>query len=164
MLYQHYSDALYGIILRILKRQGDSEEVLQAVFLKIWNNIESYNESKATLFTWMAQIARNAAIDKRRLKSFEMDNNTSTFNMTESELKTDERFSGIDIKSLIKDMPEKYRILIDKMFLEGYTQQEISDDLNIPLGTVKTRLRDAISQLRDQLKDEKHLLYMLFLM
>jgi len=163
-LYQQYSDALYGIILRILKRQEDAEEVLQVVFLKIWNNIDSYSETKATLFTWMAQIARNAAIDRSRLKSFEMDNNTRSFDVSESELKTDSHVSGIDINALIKDMPEKYRLLIDKMFLQGYTQQEISDDLEIPLGTVKTRLREAISQLRDRLKDEKHLLYMLFIM
>ena len=163
-MYQHYSDALYGIILRILKRQEDAEEVLQVVFLKIWNNIDSYNEAKATLFTWMAQIARNAAIDRSRLKSFDMDNNTKSFEESESELKTDAGVSGIDIKELIKDMPEKYRLLIDKMFLQGFTQQEISDDLDIPLGTVKTRLREAISQLRDQLKNEKHLLYILFIM
>ncbi|MBC7883968.1 MAG: sigma-70 family RNA polymerase sigma factor [Saprospiraceae bacterium] len=164
ILYHHYADALYGIVLRIVKRQEEAEEVLQAVFLKIWNNIESYNETKATLFTWMAQIARNSAIDRTRLKSFEMGNNTGSFDLSESELKTDSEVSGIDIKVLIKDMPEKYRLLIDKMFLQGYTQQEIADEMDIPLGTVKTRLRDAISKLRDQLKDEKHLLYILFVM
>ncbi|HMU03934.1 MAG TPA: sigma-70 family RNA polymerase sigma factor, partial [Saprospiraceae bacterium] len=82
-MYHHYSDAIYGIIHRILKRQEESEEVLQSVFLKIWNNIDSYNESKATLFTWMAQIARNTAIDMKRLKSFEMTTNTSSFGNTE---------------------------------------------------------------------------------
>lgn len=163
-MYQQYSDALYGIILRILKRQEDAEEVLQVVFLKIWNNIDSYSDTKATLFTWMAQIARNAAIDRSRLKSFEMDNNTRSFDVSENELKTEAGVAGIDIKALIKDMPEKYRVLIEKMFLMGCTQQEIADDLEIPLGTVKTRLREAINQLRDQLKDEKHLLYSLFIM
>jgi RNA polymerase sigma-70 factor, ECF subfamily len=164
ILYQQYADSLFGIVMRVLNSQDDAEEVLQTVFLKIWNNIESYNETKGTLFTWMAQIARNTAIDRKRLKSFEMDNNTRSFDVSESELKTDAIVSGIDINTLIKDMPEKYRLLIEKMFLQGYTQQEISDDLQIPLGTVKTRLREAISQLRDQLKDEKHLLYMLFIM
>jgi RNA polymerase sigma-70 factor (ECF subfamily) len=164
VLYKQYADALYGIIFRILKREEDSEEVLQAVFLKIWNNIDQYNESKATIYTWMAQIARNAAIDRSRLKSFAMDNQTRSFDVAESDLKTEGGVSGIDIKALIKGLPEKYQILVDKMFLEGYTQQEISDELEIPLGTVKTRLREAISQLRELLKDEKHLLYMLFIM
>ena len=163
-MYHHYSDAIYGIIHRILRRQEESEEVLQSVFLKIWNNIDSYNESKATLFTWMAQIARNSAIDMKRLKSFEMMSNTTSFDNTEYGMASESSEKNVDIKALIKNMPEKYKILLDKMFLEGYTQQEISDELEIPLGTVKTRLRDAIQTLRETLKDEKHLLYMLFIM
>ncbi len=150
--------------MRILNRQDDAEEVLQAVFLKIWNNIESYNENRATLFTWMAQIARNTAIDRKRLKSFEMVSKTESFDISQSTLRTDGNKADIDIEHLIKDMPEKYKVLIAKMFLEGYTQQEIADEMDMPLGTVKTRLRDAIKMLRDSLKDEKHLLYMLFLM
>jgi RNA polymerase sigma-70 factor, ECF subfamily len=163
-LYHHYADAIYGIIHRILRRQEESEEVLQSVFLKIWNNIDSYNESKATLFTWMAQIARNAAIDMKRLKSFEMASNTSSFDNTEYGMASESSEKNVDIQALIKNMPEKYKILLDKMFLEGYTQQEISDELEIPLGTVKTRLRDAIQTLRETLKDEKHLLYLLSLL
>ena len=150
--------------MRILNRQDDAEEVLQAVFLKIWNNIESYNENKATLFTWMAQIARNTAIDRKRLKSFEMISKTEAFDLSGSTLRVDGDKSDIDIEHLIKDMPEKYKVLISKMFLEGYTQQEIADELDMPLGTVKTRLREAIKMLRESLKDEKHLLYMLFIM
>ncbi len=161
MLYTHYADTLYGIIFRILQKQEESEEVLQSVFLKIWNNIESYNETKATLFTWMAQVARNAAIDKKRLKSYEMSSNTSSIDQTNHHLVSDFVEHSIDMKSLFKNMPEKYKILLDKMFLEGYTQQEISDELEIPLGTVKTRLRDAIITLRETLKNEKHLLYFL---
>ncbi len=164
LLYHHYSDAIYGIVHRILRRQEESEEVLQSVFLKIWNNIDSYNESKATLFTWMAQIARNTAIDMKRLKSFEMTSNTSSFDNTEYGMAAESSEKSVDIKALIKNMPDKYRILLNKMFLEGYTQQEISDELEIPLGTVKTRLRDAIQTLRETLKDEKHLLYLLSLL
>ncbi len=106
----------------------------------------------------MSQIARNTAIDMKRLKSFEMTSNTSSFDNTEYGMAAESSEKSVDIKALFKNMPEKYRILLDKMFLEGYTQQEISDELEIPLGTVKTRLRDAIQTLRETLKDEKHLL------
>lgn len=112
----------------------------------------------------MAQIARNTAIDMKRLKSFEMASNTSSFDNTEYGMASESSEKNVDIKALIKNMPEKYKILLDKMFLEGYTQQEISDELEIPLGTVKTRLRDAIQTLRETLKDEKHLLYLLSLL
>lgn len=164
ILYHHYADALYGIVYRILQKQELAEEALQSVFLKIWNHIDSYNESKATLFTWMAQIARNTAIDMKRLKSYEMAANTSSFDHSEYGFVADSSEKSIDIKALFKDMPEKYKILLNKMFLEGYTQQEISDELEIPLGTVKTRLRDAIQVLRESLKNEKHLLYFLSLL
>ena len=60
-------------------------------------------------------------------------------------------------------MPEKLKLLVEKMFLEGYTQQEIAEEFDLPLGTVKTRLREAIRLLREILKEEKHLLYMLLM-
>jgi RNA polymerase sigma factor (sigma-70 family) len=164
ILYQQYSNALYGIVMGVLRREEDSQEVLQIVFLKIWNNIESYNESKATLFTWMSQIARNTAIDRKRLKSFEMGSKTQSFDTEHNHSLADDLKKDVDIKFLIKDLPEKYKVLISKMFLEGYTQQEIADELEMPLGTVKTRLRDAIKILRESLKNEKHLLYTLFIM
>ncbi len=164
ILYQQYAGSLFGIVMRVLNSQDDAEEVLQTVFLKIWNNIDSYNETKATLFTWMAQIARNTAIDRKRLKSFEMVSKTESFGVSETNLRDDANKSDIDLENLLKDMPEKYSVLISKMFLEGYTQQEIADEMDIPLGTVKTRLREAIKMLRESLKDEKHLLYMLLIM
>lgn len=71
------------------------------------------------------------------------------------------RIKGVDVEALIKNLPDKYKILLDKMFLEGYSQQEIADALSMPLGTVKTRLREGIQMLRAMLKHEKHLLYFL---
>jgi RNA polymerase sigma-70 factor, ECF subfamily len=162
-LYKQYNGALYGIIYRILERQGEAEEALQECFLKIWNNIDSYQSSKATLFTWMATIARNTALDKKRLKSFDIAKQTQSIVVGENDPRTDANTTNIHIPELIQKIPEKYRVLVDKMFLEGYTQQEIADEMEIPLGTVKTRLRDAISMLRNELKNERHLLYMLSL-
>ncbi len=160
-MYKQYSEAIYGIVFRIVKRQEVAEEVMQSVFLKVWNNIDSYSEAKATLFTWMAQIARNAAIDKVRLKSYQNQDKTSSITDYEYTFAADQNEKSVDLDALTKNLPEKYKILLDKMFLEGYTQQEISDELDIPLGTVKTRLRDAIQILRSSLKNEKHLLYFL---
>lgn len=160
-LYQNYSTTLFGIIFRILERKNESEEVLQAVFLKIWNHIDTYDEGKATLFTWMAQIARNAALDVKRLKSFENQKFTDSLSDVHFHTKDDEKDPTPDLERITKQIPEKYRVLIDKMYLYGYTQQEISDEMDIPLGTVKTRLREAVVKLREVLKSEKNLLYFL---
>ncbi len=160
-LYTHYNGALYGIVNRILIRQGESEEALQETFLKIWNNIDNYQPVKGTLFTWMATIARNTALDKKRLKSYEHETKTESIVTGENDPSVSANIGNINIPDLIKNIPEKYRILVDKMFLNGYTQQEIADEMSIPLGTVKTRLREAISILRNELKNERHLLYVL---
>ena len=154
---------MYGIVFRILQREDASEEVLQSVFLKIWNSIDLFDDKKATIFTWMAQIARNTAIDRKRLKSFEMFSKTETIDGTKIHDKIDTNNSEIDLETLIKNMPEKLKLLVEKMFLEGYTQQEIAEEFDLPLGTVKTRLREAIRLLREILKEEKHLLYMLLM-
>ena len=161
MLYDAYSDALFGIIFRIVKRKEESEEVLQSVFMKIWDNIESYSEGKSTIFTWMASIARNASIDCTRSRGLKASKVTDSFSISDYGLETKHNEKGIDIKKLNEKLPEKYRVLIEKMYLEGYTQQEISDAYEIPIGTIKTRLREAISLLRKELEDERHLLYFL---
>ena len=164
MIHSSYSDALYGIVYRILRKEEESEEVMQTVFLKVWNNIHTFDESKSTIFTWMASIARNAAIDMSRLKGFKHEKVTQSFSVSDYGLEYSPKQKGIDIEQLTKNMPDKYKMLVEKMFLEGYTQQEISDNFDIPLGTVKTRLREAINMLREHLKGERHLLYFLSLM
>ena len=160
-MYDAYADALFGIIFRVIKRKEEAEEVLQTVFMKIWDNIDSYTEGKSTIFTWMASIARNAAIDCTRSRGIKASKVTDSFSISEFGLETKLTEKGIDIKKLNEKLPEKYRILIEKMYLEGYTQQEISDAYEIPIGTIKTRMREAINILRKELEDEKHLLYFL---
>lgn len=163
-LYDAYSDALYGIVFRILRKQEESEEVVQSVFMKIWQHISSFDETKSTIFTWMAAIAKNSAIDMRRSKGFKHEQFTDSLSFSDFGLQTSSKPKMLDIEKLTAKMPEKYKLLLDKMFLEGYTQQEIADHYNIPLGTVKTRLRESINILREDLKSERHLLYFLTFM
>lgn len=159
-LYNHYSGALYGIVLRILESENDAEEILQDVFVKIWKNIHTFQSEKATLYTWMATIARNASLDRKRLKSFTDNQQTVSLDIKNHSKSIDPAHSGISVPALTQKLPEKFRILVEKMFLHGYTQQEIADELDLPLGTVKTRLREAISIIRKDLNNERHLLYL----
>lgn len=126
--------------------------------LKIWDKIEQFDETKSSLFTWISVIARNTAIDKVRLKSYQNRNKTEdlephVYDYGHSENNT----SKIDVQRLTVNLDPKYKIVLDKMYLEGYSQSDIAKELDIPLGTVKTRLRKAISILRNELKDEKKL-------
>ncbi|MFM2394536.1 MAG: Sigma-K factor [Bacteroidota bacterium] len=162
-LYDAYSGALYNVVLKIVQSKEDADELIQSVFLKVWNNIDSFDNNKSSIYTWMATIAKNSALDKLRSKSFKNDRKNTSFSLSDYGLKTSSKYKGLDIDQLTKNMDSKYKFLIEKFYMEGYTQQEISDEFDIPLGTIKTRLREAINMLRETLKDEKHLLYFLSL-
>lgn len=156
--YDKYGRALYGVIVRIVKEPGLAEEILQDTFMKLWTKIERYDPDKSVLFTWLMSVARNSALDAVRLKKYEHQRKTDSLDITvhDSVGNADEGAS-MDVSTLAKKLDEKYSVLLDLMYLQGYSQSEISDELDIPLGTVKTRLRSAMSQLRDTLREEKSL-------
>lgn len=151
-LYDNYSAALYGVIHRIVLNDETASDVLQEAFVKIWNGISSYDAKKGKLFTWMLNISRNMAIDKTRSKDF---NNSQKNQSTEivvnqmGRLKTDDlKPEHIGLAELIEKLDPNEKFLIDLMYFKGYTQSEIAEEYNIPLGTVKTRLRSATMNLR----------------
>ena len=155
-MYDHYADNLYGLTKRILGDDHLAEDALQKAMLKIWNNIDSYESGIASFFTWISVITRNTALDQKRLKGFQAKQKTVSVDdiVYRSEAGMPDG-SRIDAARLLSNLEENNRIVLEYAYLRGYTQQEISDTLNIPLGTVKTRLRKAVSLLRDQLKNEK---------
>lgn len=152
LLYDNYSKSLYGIIFNLIKDKEEAEDVLQEVFVKIWKNIDTYNTSKGRLYTWMLNIARNTSIDKLRSKGFNNNQkNLSTDNFVhilDDNSKSINKIDAIGIKEFIKKLKPKCIQLIDLLFFKGYTQQEASDELEIPLGTVKTQNRNCMNELR----------------
>ena len=154
-LYDHYSSALYGVIFRILKKEEIAEEVLQDVFMKIWNRFESYDSTKGKLFTWMVNIARNQAIDKTRSKEISKDLKTSTIEKSvsriDSEDYTEQKIEGIGVKDILKNLTDDQKFVVEHLYFQGYSQSELAEEFDIPLGTVKTRLRLAMQHLRSTL-------------
>jgi RNA polymerase sigma-70 factor (ECF subfamily) len=126
--------------------------VLQDVFLKIWDKIDSYDSSKGKLFTWMLNIARNQAIDKTRSKEISKGKKTDDIDHLVGRIdKADygeQKVDSIGLAEVLVKLPEEQRFVIEKLYLEGYTQSEVAEDFNIPLGTVKTRTRMAMIELR----------------
>jgi RNA polymerase sigma factor (sigma-70 family) len=150
LLYDNYSDALFGVILRIVQQEELAEEILQDTFLKIWKFRESYDESKGRFFTWMLNIARNTAIDQTRLKSFSQKNQDidNVVSIIDNQNQDHFNVDTIGISELITQLPEEHRSIIDLVYFKGYTHIEAAEALSLPLGTLKTRLRLAIIQLR----------------
>lgn len=152
-LYDNYSGALYSVILAITPDKEISSDILQEVFVKIWKQIESYDVSKGRLFTWMMNIARNAAIDMLRSKSYRQQGqnhelNELVYNVASTGAKNTDL---IGLRKIVHMLDEDYKSLVDLAYFQGFTQDEISKMLNIPLGTVKTRLRNALIKLRSML-------------
>ncbi|HSM64159.1 MAG TPA: sigma-70 family RNA polymerase sigma factor [Gillisia sp.] len=151
-IYELYSQSTYGIIYSIIKDTSISEEVLQDVFIKIWNNASSYNPKKGRFFTWILNIARNASIDKIRSKDFKnkkLNLKSDNFvDILESKSNTIGKMDAIGLQKYIDILGPTCRKLIDLLFFKGFTQKETSEELQMPLGTVKTKNRVCIDKLR----------------
>lgn len=159
-LYNNYSGAFFGIIVRIVRDNRVAEELTQEVFLKIWDKIEQYDSGRSSFFTWGSVMARHTAIDKARLIGYQNQQKTDSVDITVHNTRTTSTSSDkIDVELLTKDLDDKYKVLLDKVYLQGYSQRDVADEMDIPLGTVKTRMRKAISILRNNLANEKGLFF-----
>ena len=149
LLYENYSDALFGVIKKVISDDETAQDVLQETFVKVWKNAQSYDPSKAKLFTWLYRIAYNSSIDKVRSESKKTKQEiqievSNVYKLTSEGLNQD----VMDIKQHLKNLDEKYQIVINALFFEGMTQQEASDELDIPLGTIKSRLKIGLRELK----------------
>jgi RNA polymerase sigma factor (sigma-70 family) len=155
-LYDHYSAALYGVVHRVVNNEDVSEEVLQDVFLRIWDKIDNYDPAKGRLFTWMLNIARNLAIDKTRSKEISKDRKTDDIDDLVSKIDRTEQaelnVEVIGLKEVLGQLSADQKFVVEYLYLKGYTQSELAEEFGIPLGTVKTRLRLAMIELRTLLK------------
>ena len=153
-LYDHYSGSLYSIILQIVKRPETANDVLQEVFINIWRKIESYDPVKGRLFTWMLNISRNASIDVLRSKNYQnsQKNQEITDTVYGSDQVTQTNIDSIGLTRYLGKLRPEQRVLIELAYFKGYTHDEIAQIEDIPLGTVKTRIRNALLQLREFLK------------
>ena len=155
-LYDHYSGALYNIIMQIVTDAELASDVLQEVFVIIWRKIELYDAAKGRLFTWMLNIARNASIDTLRSKGYQnsrknqsIPDNVDTIQASDT---TQPAVDTIGLRKVLGKLKEEQRVLIELAYFKGYTHEEIAEMEKIPLGTVKTRIRNALIQLRVYLK------------
>ncbi len=151
-LYDMYSASLFGVISRIVIDTAIAEDVLQDTFVKIWNSFASYSAEKGRLFTWMVNIARNLAIDKIRSKDFKNQNKNQELenNVTFIDEKRNTVYNPelLGLKDLVEKLNPEQKSILDLVYFKGYTHVEAADELGVPLGTIKTRLRMAIVQLR----------------
>jgi RNA polymerase sigma factor (sigma-70 family) len=151
-LYDNYAPALNAVIYKMVENRELSEDILQEAFVKIWNNFASYDKTKGRLFTWMLNLTRNLTIDTLRSKSYKKQTKISGDENIVSNIQDSnsgiEKFDSLGLAKQLSNLKPDQKTIIDLAYFNGFTQDEISKQLNIPLGTVKTKMRSAIIELR----------------
>jgi len=150
LIYDAYGDALYGQILRIVGSREVATEILQDTFTKVWAKRNSYDERQGRLYTWMMRIARNASINYLASKHGSRRNDIqSTDNLVHiSDANLVNQMETLDLNGAVTELDSKYSIVLDLIYYQGYTHVEVSEALDIPLGTVKSRIKIGLRELR----------------
>jgi len=158
-LYTDYRRGLLSVILKMVRNDEEAEDILQETFINISKNIYSYDPGKGKLFTWMARVARNKAFDY--LKSPAVRNTEFNLNLVELEEEfvlslqsSDFNIESIGVKTLTDRLNASQKKVIDLIYFNGYTYMEVAEELNMPLGTVKTKNRMAMNSLRALFDDK----------
>ena len=153
-LYERYGNLVYSLALRVVRHQVMAEEVTQDVFLKVWQQPTRWNPALGQFSSWLLTITRNAGIDRLRKERRHW---TPTQDYSDPLMEAGEKgavsenpywFDGLLLERLLQQLPTEQRQLIELAFYQGYTHSELAENLQLPLGTVKTRLRTGLQKLR----------------
>ncbi len=148
MFYDAYHRLVFGIGLRLIGDVASTEDLTQGVFLKIWMNPAAFKGG--SLAAWIARVARNAALDILRQRSTRSETEIPADVPLDDRLE-DEVFANLDaqrVRSALLQLPATERIPIEMGFFDGKTYHNVADEIGVPLGTVKTRIRTGLHRLR----------------
>ena len=156
-LYEHFAPRLKSFLLRIGSDMSAAEEICQESMIMVWRRAETFNPDSAGASTWIFTIARNKRIDKLRKDNRPLPdlNDPSFFQIPVD--KSDDILQRVEeekkIKNALKNLPPEQAKLILSAYYEEKSHRKIADETNLPLGTVKSRIRLAINRLRTQLEE-----------
>ncbi len=156
-IYDHYSAALYGVLMKMCGSEELCQDLLQEAFVKIWRNRQKFDSDKGSIYTWMLNLTRNNCIDYLRSKQNKSNQKNQALDSVVYGLKGGDTFSPshIGLRELLSELPPEQKEIIELSYFSGYTQQEISEERNIPLGTVKSRAKAALQKLRSIFKSNE---------
>ena len=157
-LYNRFSAALFGLLLKWVEDRETAENLLQDVFVKAWRNRGLYDAGKGRIYTWLYKITRNACVDYFRSKNYK-NNRAAVLDEDIAGLpalfhKFDPVPDTIGLRKLVNTLKHEEKEVVVLMYFKGLTQRQIAEVMNIPLGTVKTRMSKAIKELRYFFKND----------
>jgi RNA polymerase sigma-70 factor (ECF subfamily) len=156
-LYDQSAGRVLGLVRRLLKDHAQSEEVTQEIFLEVWQNAKRYDPAKGSATTWILTMAHRRAIDRIRSSQSTRDRDTK-IGLRDMETEYDSVSESVEIKvehervgQALQRLTELQRQAVTLAYYGGYSHSEVAEMLKVPIGTVKTRLRDGMIRLRDEL-------------
>ncbi len=155
--YDAVSPRVYGLVVRILRDPAQSEEVAQEVFVQVWREAGSFDITRGSALSWLLTVAHRRAVDRVRSESaqskrevvYESRNVTPAFDSTSEAVES--RWDARTVRRELAELRDTQREAIELAYFEGLTHREVSERLGLPLGTAKTRIRDGLSRLRQQM-------------
>jgi RNA polymerase sigma-70 factor, ECF subfamily len=157
-LYDRHGRLVYSLALRIVRDQRDAEEVVQDVFAQAWRQSGRYSAGRGSVIAWLMTLTRSRALDRVRGRLARPDASADSepiVEISDGTAPADEQLSIADragqVRAALSSLPLLQRLAIELAFYEGLTHTEIAERLEQPLGTVKTRIRQGLMKLRDQL-------------
>ena len=154
-LYERFGNAVYGLTLHILQDQTSAEEVAQDVFLKVWERADQWDSKRGKLSTWILAMTRNAAIDRLRKENRTVDFTSVPLDKVVNLLAVEDWQQGQQLRILLQQIPPEQAQIVQLSFFGGLSHTDMADMLDIPLGTIKTRLRLGLQKLRDLWLEKK---------
>jgi RNA polymerase sigma-70 factor, ECF subfamily len=156
-MYDRYGRVAYSLILRVVRDSGIAEDLVQETFLRVWNRIHGFDGQKGSIGPWLLAVARNRAIDylrstggrERNAVEYEETGHPSLYCDMEKDILSSDKARVV--KSAIQKLSPNQRQVIELAYFEGFSQTEMAERMGQPLGTVKTWVRTALKNLRDEL-------------
>jgi len=150
-LYDRYAKVVYAVALRVLQNAEAAEDVLQDVFLQLWRNPDAFDASRGSMAAWLAVISRHRSIDRLRQRRPETDIEECVIASGRDLSEETERSLVIDkVRQVLAEMNPDHRQVLELAFFQGLTHTDIAKKTGEPLGTVKTRIRSGLKQLREK--------------
>ncbi len=152
-VFDRYAGLVYSVALRVLKDAGQAEDVMQEIFFQLWRNPDSFSFSRGTLGTWLLVVARNRAIDQlRQRRPAEPVDEVVVASTTNLQSEAERSILMQRVRGIVGDLPQEQQQSLQLAFFDGLSHSEIAERTGQPLGTVKTRIRSALSSLRKRLE------------
>jgi RNA polymerase sigma-70 factor (ECF subfamily) len=148
LLYDKYSGAIYSVIIKMIRDEGKAQNLLQDTFMTVWDKATQYDESKGRFYTWVYRIAKNKTLNElRKSDPLIQTEDFSVFKNKEDAISIDPEY--LELNGALRNLEQHHKKALELVYFKGLTHREAYREMEVPLGTFKSYIRQALKQLRE---------------